>query len=136
MASTAARLILSLCWGGAASGFDEGDEVTTAAAGGTGAAALDVIFGVLGRLGSLTTSRHGKSGAPQRAGLDENDGTENVAREGGIEPVKRFDERFRSWSRGKERPEIDPVSRFESSLSVNSRVSWFREAGTEPERLL
>lgn len=136
MASTAARLILSLCWGGAASGFDEGDEVTTAEAGGTGGAALVVTFGVPGWLGSLTKSRHGKSGAPQRAGLDENDEVENVAREGGIEPVKRLDERFRSWSRGRERPEIDPVSQFESSRSVKSRVSWFREAGTEPERLL
>jgi hypothetical protein len=136
MASTAAWLILSLCWGGAASGLDEGDEVTTAAAGGTGGAALVVIFGVPGWLGSLTMSRHGKSGGPQRDGLDENDDVENVASEGGIEPVKRLDERFSSWSRGRERPEIDPVSRFESSRSVRSRVSWFREAGNEPERLL
>lgn len=95
-----------------------------------------VIFGVPGWLGSLTKSRHGRSGAPQRAGLDENEEVENAASEGGIEPVKRLDERFSSWSRGRERPEIEPVSWFESSRSVKRRVSWLREAGTEPERLL
>lgn len=136
MANTAARLIFSLWAGGATSGFDEGDEVTTAAAGGTGAAALAVKLGVLGWLGSLTKSRHGESGVPQRVGFDENDESGNVASEGGIEPVKRLDERFKSWSRGRERPEIDPVRRFESSRRVKSRVSWLREGGTEPERLL